>query len=102
MAATQGIGVHLTNDEKRSHLTDLDANTSSIRSASKRFFHRRRGKRCCLRTVAFLQPPAQKSWHRPKRQHNSDKNQFRLRGSGTLPRQSVFVRCAAAIWWGIP
>jgi hypothetical protein len=23
MAATQGIGVHLTNDEKRSHLTDL-------------------------------------------------------------------------------
>jgi hypothetical protein len=22
--------------------------------------------------------------------------------SGTLPRHSAFVRCAAAIWWGIP
>ena len=27
----------------------------------------------------------------PKKQHNSDKNQFRLKVSGTLPRLSVFV-----------
>ena len=22
--------------------------------------------------------------------------------SGTLPRHSVFVRCVAAMWWGVP
>src|ERR1700720_176060 len=32
----------------------------------------------------------------------SDTNQFKLKASGTLPEHSVFVRCAAAIWWGLP
>ena len=35
MAMTQGIGAHLTNDEKRAHLTDLKRE----HSASKRFYH---------------------------------------------------------------
>jgi class 3 adenylate cyclase len=52
--------------------------------------------------VAFPQLSPQKSRHRPKKQHNSDKNQFRLLASGTLPRLSVFVRCAVAVWWGFP
>ena len=39
MAMRQGIGAHLTNDEKRAHLTDLNANTSLIRSVFKRFCH---------------------------------------------------------------
>ena len=37
LVMTQGIGAHLTNDEKRAHLTDLNANTSSIRSVFRRF-----------------------------------------------------------------
>jgi hypothetical protein len=40
--------------------------------------------------------------YRPKKQHNSAKNQFRLKALGALPKLSVFVRCAAAIWVGNP
>ena len=39
MVMVNGIGAHLTNDEKRAHLTDLKQDTSSIRSVFKRFCH---------------------------------------------------------------
>jgi hypothetical protein len=44
MAMTQGIGAHLTNDEKRAHLTDLKRDHSSIRSVFKRFCRLRKGR----------------------------------------------------------
>jgi hypothetical protein len=52
--------------------------------------------------VAFPQLSAQKLRHRPKKQHNSDKNQFRLKASGTLPRHSVFVSMCGSDLGGEP
>jgi hypothetical protein len=45
MVMTQGIGAHLTNDEKRAHLLDLKLDTSLIRSIFKRFCHPKKRKK---------------------------------------------------------
>src|SRR5262245_42353324 len=62
MVMTQGIGAHLTNDEKRAHLTDLSVNTLLIRSVFKRFCHPKRRKNKPVNAVAFLQLRPQMSW----------------------------------------
>jgi hypothetical protein len=45
--------------------------------------------------------PTSKVTASPQEAAHFDTNQFSLRALGTLPRHSVFVRCAAAIWVGI-
>jgi hypothetical protein len=101
LVMTQGIGAHLTNDEKLAHLSDLKREHLIDQICVQEILPLMKREKCCpTRTVAFPQLSPQKSRRRPKKQHNSDKNQFRVKAPGTLPRHSVFVRCAAAIWGG--
>jgi hypothetical protein len=72
-----------------------------IRFVSKRFCHPKKRKKKPRNAVAVLQLHPNVTALRQK-ERNSDTNQATLYWSGTLPRHSVFVRCAAAIWVGYP
>ena len=102
MVMTQGIGAHLTNDEKRAHLTDLKREHLIDQVCIQEILPPEKRKNNALNAVAFLQLPTSNVMALRQKERISDTNQAKLTWSGTLPRHSVFARCAAAIWWGIP
>ena len=53
-------------------------------------------------SVTFLQLPPQMSARRAQKSEFPTRTRLRCTSSGTLPRHSVFVRYAAAIWVGFP
>src|SRR6476646_6924516 len=96
MVMTQEIGAHLTNDEKRAHLTDLKREHLIDQVCiQERFCHPNNREKYRRNAVAFLQLPPQMLWRCAKKSEFLTRIRLRFMWSGTLPRHSVFVRCAA-------
>jgi hypothetical protein len=93
---------HLTNDAKRLHPTNLKREHLIDQVCIQEICHPKKSKKCCPRTVAFPQLSPQKSQHRAKKQHKSDKNQFRLKVSGTPAEAFGFRSMCGSGLVGIP
>ena len=102
MVMTQGIGAHLTNDEKRAHLIDLKRKHLIDHECIQEIFRPKKGKQCCRNAVAFLHLHLKCHRRRAKKSEFPTRIKLSCTWSGTLPRHSVFARCAASIWWGNP
>ena len=94
---TNRISPLLTNDEKRAHLTDLKREHLIPEGYIQEICRPTKRKKCRLNPVAFLQLPPQMSWRCAKKREVPTRMRVRFGRSGTLPRHSVFARCAAAI-----
>src|SRR5271156_3953465 len=55
MAMTNGIGAHLTNDQKRAHLIELKRDHLIDQFVSRKSCRPRKCKQCCHNAVVFLQ-----------------------------------------------
>ena len=101
MVMTNGIGAHLTNDEKRAHLTDLKREHLIDQVCVQEILPPRISKQHCHNGAASLQQPRQMSRRCAKSSDYSREFSLDLKATGNAAEHSVFVRCAAAIWWGI-
>ena len=88
LVMTQGIGAHLTNDEKRAHLTDLKRERL-IDQVCERFYHPKNRKKYRPNDVAFLQLPLQMSRRRGRKSEFLTRIRLCSPWSGTLPFGSM-------------